>query len=428
MTKELMTTFRTLLGALIIFISINLIWTPVTSFWQDPILGYAYADDDDDDGGHSDDDDSKGRSASSGTEGGDSSWVIDEVLAYDLQPDQLQRLRALGFSIIESRELESLGIAFARLRIPYGMSELEAMQQLRRLQAEPGAGYELNHIYQLNSASCQGERCFGQQMIDWPVPGPGSCPSSIRIGMIDTAVDQRHAGLNAAALQSKNFAASGKPSATIHGTAVAGLLAGSPQQGSHGLLPCAQIYSADVFQTDRQGKSHTTAALIAEGINWLVSQQVHVINISLAGPSNKLLEKSISAAHEINSPVVAAAGNNGPDAEPAFPAAYNEVIAVTAVDARLRLYARANRGQYISLAAPGVRVWTPSAKGGTYQNGTSFAAPFVSAAVACLRVKNDAPVGDIEGFLSTAAMDLGPEGKDPLYGWGLLQGTGVCDQ
>ena len=81
--------------------------------------------------------------------------------------------------------------------------------------------------------------------------------------------------------------------------------------------------------------------------------------------------------------VVAAAGNEGPSAPPGYPAAYEEVIAVTAVDRNLAAYRYANRGDHIDLAAPGVDVWTalPDRREGP-QTGTSFAVPYVTAVVA----------------------------------------------
>jgi subtilisin family serine protease len=67
----------------------------------------------------------------------------------------------------------------------------------------------------------------------------------------------------------------------------------------------------------------------------------------------------------------------------AYPAAYPEVIAVTAVDRNKRSYAEANHGTYIDMAAPGVRIWTalPNNQQGML-SGTSFAAPFVTAIAA----------------------------------------------
>ena len=80
---------------------------------------------------------------------------------------------------------------------------------------------------------------------------------------------------------------------------------------------------------------------------------------------------------------VAAAGNGGPDAPAGYPAAYDEVIAVTAVDRKGGNYDHANRGTYIDVAAPGVQIWTalPDGEEGLL-SGTSFAAPFVTAVAA----------------------------------------------
>ena len=81
--------------------------------------------------------------------------------------------------------------------------------------------------------------------------------------------------------------------------------------------------------------------------------------------------------------MIAAAGNDGPRAEPAYPAAYDSVIAVTAVDRSGTIYRRAIRGAHVDLAAQGVEVWTAaSVKGARWKTGTSFAAPYVTAAVA----------------------------------------------
>jgi subtilisin family serine protease len=126
--------------------------------------------------------------------------------------------------------------------------------------------------------------------------------------------------------------------------------------------------------------------------------------------------------------VVAAAGNQGSRAKPLFPAAYPGVIAVTAVDQHKRVYRRAGQGAHIDLAAPGVRIWTAaSVKGARPRTGTSFATPFVTAAAAVLRGK--APQLDhagIHAVLARTALDLGPPGKDEIFGSGLLQAGGLC--
>ena len=146
----------------------------------------------------------------------------------------------------------------------------------------------------------------------------------------------------------------------------------------------------------------------------------------MTGPANGLLEKAVEVAIEKRIPIVAAAGNQGPGAGPTYPAAYNGVIAVTAVDARMRLYQNANRGQFVTIAAPGVGVWTPSRDGGKYSNGTSFAAPFVTAVVASLGHGRDLAIEDLRKELAARTRDLGAPGRDPLYGWGLVDGSDAC--
>jgi subtilisin family serine protease len=132
-----------------------------------------------------------------------------------------------------------------------------------------------------------------------------------------------------------------------------------------------------------------------------------------------------------NTAVVAAAGNNGASAAPAFPAKEPGVIGVTAVDSHSQPYAEANRGDYVDFAAPGVRIWTPGpAAPGSYHTGTSFAAPFVTAAVAARLTKDVATdaSGSIVDSLALTTIDLGAPGRDPVFGRGLVQFANPCNQ
>ena len=119
--------------------------------------------------------------------------------------------------------------------------------------------------------------------------------------------------------------------------------------------------------------------------------------------------------------IVAAAGNNGPGAEPSYPAAYPGVIAVTAVDQELNVYRRATQGGYVDLAAPGVNIWTASSKGsGTLKSGASYAVPFVSAATSLLLASNPRWTKVVQSGLERAPATLG-SGWDPTYGFGLIR-------
>ena len=124
---------------------------------------------------------------------------------------------------------------------------------------------------------------------------------------------------------------------------------------------------------------------------------------------------------------VAAAGNNGPVAPESYPAAYKDVIAVTAVNKDLENYRGANRGSYVDLSAPGVKIWTalPDGKEG-FRTGTSFAAPFVTGIVAVRLAANPHWTSKEELLKGLTIRDLGPPGTDPIYGRGLAVAPQSC--
>jgi len=147
--------------------------------------------------------------------------------------------------------------------------------------------------------------------------------------------------------------------------------------------------------------------------------------MSFGGPRNLLVDLAIQRSIQAGITVIAAAGNNGPESAPVYPAAQPGVIAVTAVDSALHLYAKASHGAYIDFAAPGVDVWTADGRnGGHFVSGTSYSTPFVTAGMVSLAQKS----GPRKAYedLQKAARDLGTPGKDEAYGWGLLQLAQVC--
>jgi subtilisin family serine protease len=181
------------------------------------------------------------------------------------------------------------------------------------------------------------------------------------------------------------------------------------------------LFAAEVFdQTDEQGEFASTVSLI-KALNWLITEQVSVINISLAGPPNRLLETALARVRERGVLAIAAAGNGGPMAQPMYPAAYPEVVAVTATDNRGRAFRLANRGEYVDIAAPGVNVRHAQAGGGyAASSGTSYAVPFVTVAAARLLQSNSEPAVMLDA-LYASAIDIGAPGRDQIYGYGQLQ-------
>jgi subtilisin family serine protease len=144
--------------------------------------------------------------------------------------------------------------------------------------------------------------------------------------------------------------------------------------------------------------------------------------MSFAGPSDPRLREALAKANKKGMVLVAAAGNAGPNSPPLFPAADPNVIAVTATNADDGLFAGANRGNYIAVAAPGVDIFAP-APDGAYQftTGTSVAAAEVSGVAALLIERNPSLTpAEVRKILMDTAKDLGPKGRDRDFGAGLV--------
>ncbi len=339
-----------------------------------------------------------------------------------------QQLANLGYAVRALQELPALGFALLRLGIPAGQDVPGALDALR--QAFPATLFDANTLYEPDAAAiAAGEpRHYAKALIGWPEGGAG-CAAAVDIGLIDTAVDTTHSTLAGRRITPRSFISAGVPPAPPdHGTAVAALLVGAPDSSIAGLLPAAHLYAAAIFSLREGNRVVGTTDGIARALDWLGQQGVRVVNLSLSGPGNQVMRLTAERAVAGGMLLVAAAGNEGPNAPPVFPAGYGPVMAVTAVDASLQPYREANRGEYIDVAAPGVDVWSArGGQGGRYNTGTSFAAPFVSAAAAlALAASPDAPPERLRQALREGARDLGRPGRDSTFGWGLLQPPGSC--
>ena len=293
----------------------------------------------------------------------------------------------------------------------------------------------VNHYYALASVQkVQKTRDPGREEIGWPDSCP-SCGRGMRLGMIDGPVDCQSPALAGQWIE-RRFFFNRKDTAkmnTGHGTAIAALMIGRGATYT-GLLPGAHLHAAAAFTGTSADTARGTALSVVRALDWLVSRRVMVINASFTGPDNLLVRQAMQKTARKNILVVAAAGNHGPDGPPLFPAAYDEVIAVTAVDRFQHPYSRANRGDYIDLAAPGVRVPVPCAGGDNeicYRSGTSFAAPYCTAVAVALAKGGgtDRGTGGIRGvrnLLEKTALDLGAPGRDPIFGAGLVRCGRLC--
>ena len=320
-----------------------------------------------------------------------------EVVALSPSAEALERARTEGFGVGRTRPLEGLDATIVVLQAPAGMSTRRALQRLRQL--DPGGIYDFNHVY-LNSVA------VADGAVDAPTSNadPGSPARGARVGLIDGGVQHNHPVFRGVSIHDHGCAGGTVPSA--HGTAVASLLVG---HGDHfsGAAVGAELYSADVYCGFATGGAVDE---VADAFAWMSRERVPVINISLVGPANGLLEQVIRLVTVRGHIVVAAVGNDGPGAPPLYPAAYPAVLL------------EAGRGKHVDFAAPGADMAAAGLDSEfALVRGTSFAAPIAAGLFARQLAEVDpAHAESAVATLTSQAIDLGSRGPDKVYGNGLV--------
>lgn len=242
------------------------------------------------------------------------------------------------------------------------------------------------------------------------------------IAILDTGVDLYHPDLIGKIIPGYDFVNSDDIAQDDngHGTRVAGVAAASSNNGIGitGVNWGAKILPVKVLDFNGLG----SYSKLSEGIVWAVDQGADVINLSLGGVNfSQTLKEAVDYAIKNNVVVVASSGNNG--GAVLYPASYTEVLAVSATDALNHHASFSNFGSSIDVCAPGVNIFSTSINGG-YSNlsGTSFSAPQVSGlASILLGIKHFNSVQELTNVITETTLDLGLEGWDPLFGWGLIQ-------
>ncbi len=345
----------------------------------------------------------------------------------DLSPEDLALLIDREYEVIETRQTAAVATIALRLRIPSGTGLEEARDEVRALAT--GGSADFNHYYRTEQASdpaCDGPQCAAFVMVGWS--DATGCGAGVRIGLIDTGINPDHETFSEGQLTVlSSVPETLKPSSAQHGTAVAAILIGNTGSRSPGLVPDATIIAVDAFYKVGQDERSDVFSLVS-AMDQLAVEEVDIVNMSLSGPPNIVLEQMVAKLTERRIIIVAAAGNDGPRADPLFPGAYAPVLTVTAVDRNGKVYRRAGQGPHVDLAAPGVDIWTAaSIKGARAKTGTSFAAPFVTAAVAILLAEQeDLTVEEVTQKLTGSALDLGEPGRDEVFGAGLVQIGSIC--
>jgi subtilisin family serine protease len=202
-----------------------------------------------------------------------------------------------------------------------------------------------------------------------------------------------------------------------HGTHVAGIISAVNNNiGVVGVSHQTKIMPIKVLD----GSGSGFLSDVVQGINYAVSQNVDVINMSIGSPRDSAtLKRAIDRAEDAGILVVASAGNEAND-QCSFPARYDNVVCVGATTPRNRSASYSNRNPDIVAPGSGINSTFLNNQYSTL-SGTSMSAPFVSGTLALGKVAcPNCTTSQLVRYLTTTSVDLGDPGRDYLFGNGLV--------
>lgn len=365
----------------------------------------------------------------------------------------IQTIQELGLNLTQNSDwIESLGTLIVNVEPAQLNTVLTALQNSDGVEfAEP------NYLVQL--AGLPNDPGFSQQANLWVIQAPQTWDAlptmqEVLVAVIDTGVDTIHpdlvnviwqnvdeTGLDLNGLdksvngidddhngyiddwQGWNMVAgNNSPNDDQgHGTHLAGIIGAGVNNsiGIAGVAPNARILPVKVLDNTGFG----SYAHVAEGIVYAVDMGARVINLGFGGTgASQLLQDAIDYATAKGVLVVAAGGNSGTSVT-YYPAGYPGVIAVSAVDNNLSWAAFSSSGNHISLAAPGMGIYS-TFPGGAYNtfSGTSMSSAQVSGVAALLAGQPQfSDTNMIRSAMLSGALDLGLPGHDSHYGFGVVR-------
>jgi len=338
-------------------------------------------------------------------------WLLSSISIEAAQ--QAQGLLApFGLKIKRRQFLPKLGFVISVYRVPEDIDALALFEQITN--QFPDLNIEFNQRFPLLSAiehKPVNIKQYGQYLTGMPTKGCAHFQGML--AMMDSKVNPDLAEFRTFKLKPRDIPMLKKEAVSDHGTAVAYLFSQ--------LLPKASLLAINVYKQTSES-IETRSDWLLSGFELVLAEETQpkVLNMSFGGNPSNLLKRALDVLEQQDIRLIAAAGNGGPQAPAVYPAAYPNVVAVSALDIKQRLWPQSNRGEYLQFSAPGVDLWLLAAQGKKrYMSGTSFAAPWVSA-LAALTTNSQ--------WQQPASLvkDLGQTGFDAHYGHGLIQFADIC--
>ncbi|MBU2663300.1 type VII secretion-associated serine protease mycosin [Actinoplanes bogorensis] len=257
--------------------------------------------------------------------------------------------------------------------------------------------------------------------------------AGVTVAVIDSGVDADHPDLQGQVLPGLDLVddkGDGDTDLVGHGTTVSAIIAGRNDDaaGVVGIAPKAKILPVRVLDQDNR---YNDALIVAQGVRWAVDKGARVINLSLGGSgSSEALAAALDYAFAKDVVVVACTGNTSASSSTGvwYPAREPGVIAVGGMERDGNsLWSGSITGKETVVTAPATQL-VGANTGGDYWKvqGTSFAAPMVSATAALIRSRwPEMPAGEVINRIIRTAKDKGVPGRDPVFGFGLVDPVGA---
>lgn len=276
------------------------------------------------------------------------------------------------------------------------------------------------------------------ETIDWGLSGLNipdfwkyTKGAGVKVAVLDTGIASHHIDLKEAIILSRDFTGSstGVSDTNGHGTHVAGIIGARQNNGGViGVAPECKLLIGKVLNNSGGGSLDS----VVKGIEWAIENGADIINMSFGSPGVYFpsIRTAIDKALKKNIFVICAAGNGGMNREQiSFPANYDPVISVGAINEKWEIAKFSSKGKHLDIVAPGDGI-TSTYPLNTYMklSGTSMAAPFVSGLAALALAKHRNYGGGTKlntqhqlfQHLIKTAIDLDERGWDEASGYGLI--------